>query len=141
MSDNAPPSPTPAVTPDGRPRSISPYVGYPDGDAAAEWLQTVFGFGPAKVSRDDQGRWFEGELAVGHERIHISGSASFEPDRNTTAFIVFVDDVDALHARVRSAGVESAPPRDEPYGPRICDVRDPWGYQWYFWQGEAAYPP
>ena len=30
-------------------------------------------------------------------------------------------------------------PKDEAYGPRTCHVTDPWGYQWYFWQGEATY--
>ena len=54
--------------------------------------------------------------------------------------IIGVDDVDAQYRRIRDAGVAITPPRDEPYGPRAIDVTDPWGVEWYFWQGDAAYP-
>jgi uncharacterized glyoxalase superfamily protein PhnB len=55
--------------------------------------------------------------------------------------VVAVSDVDAQYERIRQAGIEIDPPRDEAYGPRTCHVTDPWGYQWYFWQGSAIYPP
>lgn len=46
--------------------SVTPYLRYPDGDAAIEWLSRVLGFGPARGSRDADGHWYEGEIAVGH---------------------------------------------------------------------------
>ena len=114
---------------------VTPYLYYPDGDAAAAWLQRVFGFGPARSMHGADGRWAEGEVAVGDGRIDISSGR----DGNGQLLIVSVDDVDAMHARIVGAGIAANPPKDEAYGPRTCHVTDPWGYQWYFWQGEATY--
>jgi uncharacterized glyoxalase superfamily protein PhnB len=114
---------------------VTPYLFYPDGDAAAEWLQRVLGFGPVRSTRGPDGSWSEGEVRIGAGRIDISGGRP----GNEQLLIVSVDDVDALHARIVAAGVAADPPKDEAYGPRTCHVTDPWGYQWYFWQGEAVY--
>jgi uncharacterized glyoxalase superfamily protein PhnB len=122
---------------------VTAYLRYPDGDAAAEWLSRVLGFGPVdprRVVRDGSGGWREGELTIGPTRIDISGSA-VQPDFGAGALlIVAVSDVDAQYERIRAAGAEIDPPKDESYGPRTCHVTDPWGYQWYFWQGDAVYP-
>jgi uncharacterized glyoxalase superfamily protein PhnB len=116
---------------------VTPYLYYPDGDAAAEWLQRVVGFGPARSMRGPDGGWAEGEVRIGGARVDISGG---KPG-NGQLLIVAVDDVDALQARIVAAGVECEPPINQPYGPRSCHVTDPWGYRWYFWQGEAVYDP
>jgi uncharacterized glyoxalase superfamily protein PhnB len=131
--------------------TVSPYLFYPDGDAAAEWLIRVLGFGPARSVRAAGGGWAEGEVAVGGgARVDISGGPAADAASGPPAsqgrgqgalLIVGVTDVDAQYRRIRAAGVEADPPRDEPYGPRTCHVTDPWGYRWYFWQGLATYPP
>ena len=122
--------------------SLSPYLRYPDGDAAAEWLIRVLGFGPARSVRGPGGDWAEGEVAIGPVRIDISGGASPKAGNGGGALLIIgVSDVDAQYRRIRDAGVQLDPPRDEAYGPRTCHVTDPWGYEWYFWQGEAVYPP
>lgn len=114
---------------------VTPYLYYPDGDAAAEWLQRVFGFGPVRSTRGADGSWAEGEVRIGDGRIDISGGRS----GNDQLLIIAVDDADAMYARIVAAGVEAEPPKNQPYGPRSCHATDPWGYQWYFWQGEAVY--
>jgi uncharacterized glyoxalase superfamily protein PhnB len=48
-----------------------------------------------------------------------------------------VDDVDAMHARVRAAGVEAEPPENKFYGIRVFQVTDPEGYAWGFMQRSA----
>jgi uncharacterized glyoxalase superfamily protein PhnB len=115
---------------------VTPYLFYPDADAAAEWLQRVLGFGPARRVTDDNDRWAEGDVAVGSARIGLNGGFK---SGNEQLLIVSVNDVDAQYERIRAAGVELDRPKDEAYGPRTCHVADPWGYQWYFWQGEARY--
>ncbi len=120
--------------------SVSPYLYYPDGDAAAEWLQRVLGFGPAQRVTGADGRWAEGSVAIGPCRIDINGGQ--DPARvegRGTLLIVGVTDVDAQYRRIKAAGVELDPPRDEAYGPWTCHVDDPWGYHWYFWQGDAQF--
>ena len=120
---------------------MTAYLYYEDGDAAADWLTRVLGFGPARAVRDSAGRWQEGTLRVGPTWLDISGGRPAGPDTGRgSLFIVHVSDVDAQYDRITAAGVEIDPPRDEAYGPRTCHVTDPWGYRWYFWQGEATYP-
>jgi predicted enzyme related to lactoylglutathione lyase len=47
---------------------------------------------------------------------------------------VWVDDVDAMYARVQAAGVGAQPPENKFYGVRVFDVTDPEGYTWGFMQ-------
>jgi uncharacterized glyoxalase superfamily protein PhnB len=117
--------------------SLTPYLRYPDDDAAFEWLHRVLGFGPARVKRDANGAWLEGSVGVGSIRIDINGGGLATSDG--VLLIIGVADVDAQYRRIRDTGVDIDPPRDETYGPRTCHVTDPWGYQWYFWQGEAKF--
>lgn len=114
---------------------LTPYLRYPDGDAAAEWLTRVLGFGPAEAARDEDGRWYEGRIAVGRAHVHIGGGASAP---SGGYLIIGVPDADAVFRRVRAAGVEVGEPEDKPYGPRTVTVTDPWGTTWDFWQGEAV---
>lgn len=121
--------------------SLSPYLRYPDGDAAAEWLIRVLGFGPARSARGPDGQWAEGEVRIGPVRIDISGTEPGAGKGAGALLIIGVSDVDAQYRRIRDAGAELDSPRDEAYGPRTCHVTDPWGYEWYFWQGDAVFPP
>lgn len=114
---------------------ITPYLRYPDGDAAAEWLTRVLGFGPTQAARNDDGSWYEGSIAVGAGRIAISGGGT----AGGSYLIIGVADADAQYQRIKDAGVEVAEPVDKPYGPRTVNVTDPWGTTWDFWQGEATY--
>lgn len=109
--------------------SVTPYLRYPDGDAAAEWLTRVLGFGPAGSVRGADGGWAEGEVAIGPVRADICGGYEPAGRGGGGLMIVGVSDVDAQYRRIRAAGVEIDPPRDEAYGPRTCHVTDPWGWQ------------
>jgi len=47
--------------------------------------------------------------------------------------IIYVEDVDALHARALEAGLRpEAPPRDAPWGERFFHLRDPDGHELSF---------
>jgi uncharacterized glyoxalase superfamily protein PhnB len=45
---------------------------------------------------------------------------------------VWVDDVDAVHARVVAAGIAADAPEDKDYDVRSFSVKDPEGYSWGF---------
>jgi PhnB protein len=48
------------------------------------------------------------------------------------SLMLYTEDCDALYARALDAGAESLrEPADQPYGIRICGVRDPFGYKWW----------
>jgi uncharacterized glyoxalase superfamily protein PhnB len=118
---------------------IEPYLYYPDGRAALDWLQSTFGWGET-YTVDEEGKVTEGSVSLGDLFVHVSGGRSPDDGNGRGVLnIITVDDVDALYEHIRSTGVELAPPRNEAYGPRTIHVTDPWGYRWYFWQGHAVY--
>ena len=86
------------------------------------------------------GRVEEAEIALGPVRVMMTGHAPGPTEGAGALVIVGVTDVDALRAHILAAGVGVEEPKDEVYGPRTIHVTDPWGYRWYFWQGEAVYP-
>lgn len=120
---------------------VTPYLYYEDADAALKWLEAVFGFTDPVRWRDESGVVTEADIFAGPAMVSISGGRT-PAHLEDALLIVRVDDVDAQFARVNNA-VENAatePPVDQPYGPRTFTVRDPWGYAWTFWQGQASPP-
>ncbi|MCE3292761.1 MAG: glyoxalase [Arthrobacter sp.] len=120
---------------------VIPYLYYEGADAALDWMEKVLGFGPSTRWRNADGVTEEAEIVAGGSRIAVSGSPADPGNGGGLLLIVHVDDVDATYASVIAAtDVELEPPVDKPYGPRTFTIVDPWGYQWNFWQGEAAPP-
>lgn len=54
--------------------------------------------------------------------------------------VIFVDDVDALHASISSAGIEAPTPRDAPWGERYFHVSDPDGHELSFATPDYSHP-
>src|SRR5262249_9568104 len=75
--------------------SISPYLRSPDGDAAAEWLTRVLGFGPARSVRGPDGSWAEGGVVVGPAHVDICGGHEPADKGEGALLIIGVSDVDA----------------------------------------------
>lgn len=115
-------------------QGVTPYLYYADAGAALDWLARVFGFEETVRYVDADDVVHESEMRVGESTIQLCGRTPGPDEGTGLLLIVHVDDVDAQHARVSAAGVEAAPPEQQPYGPRTFHVTDPWGYRWYFWQ-------
>ena len=91
-----------------------PLLVYDDIEAAHDHPVTVFGFGPGKLTRDDDGRVVHGEMHVGdgvvwmHPASPTHGLASPRMLGGAShCLAVFVDDVDAHHERALAAGAET----------------------------------
>ena len=54
--------------------------------------------------------------------------------------VIFVEDVDALHAQLTSAGVDAPEPRDAPWGERYFHVLDPDGHELSFATPDYEHP-
>jgi uncharacterized glyoxalase superfamily protein PhnB len=55
---------------------------------------------------------------------------------------VYCDDVDALFNRAKAAGAQVvAAPSDMFYGDRVCKLKDPDGFDWYFATNVADFDP
>jgi len=80
-----------------------------------------------------------GEMSLDGQRIMMGqGTKQWgmisprEAMTTTMGVFIYLDDVDAHHARAQSAGAEIVhPPHDEPYG-RTYTARDLDGHPWFF---------
>jgi uncharacterized glyoxalase superfamily protein PhnB len=115
---------------------LTPYLHYEDAEAALDWLARVFGFDEIARYVDGDGRVREAEMHVGDAELwicgHDPGYWTGKGSRPEQLVIVWVEDVDALHARVTAAGVDAPAPVDKPYDVRTFGVADPEGYEWGF---------
>ena len=105
--------------PDGY-RNVTPRIAVADVGAQVAFLRTVF---------DARGEVPDGrpaELRIGDSMVMVGPVLERDP---FPAFLyIYVDDVDATHARAVGAGAESIEePFDTPYGDRRAMVRDPFG--------------
>jgi MerR family transcriptional regulator, thiopeptide resistance regulator len=113
---------------------------YADIAAAHDWLVRVFGLGPGRLDRDQQGRVVHGELHAGdgviwmHQEEKASGLASPRTVGAATANVaVMVDDVDAHYRHATSEGAEIVyEPVDQSYGYRVYSAHDLEGHLWSF---------
>ncbi|WP_018680535.1 VOC family protein [Actinokineospora enzanensis] len=116
---------------------LSPYLYYADGAAALDWLADKFGFQEKVRFLDAEGVVREAELFAGDTLIMLHGGGPADEPPATPAggmSIVYVDDVDAHHARAVAAGLDAPAPTDQPYGARIYMADDLGGHTWTFWQ-------
>lgn len=147
-------------TPAGWPR-ITPAVYYLDPHAGIDWLCRAFGFEVRLKVEGEGGRVEHAELIYGDGLIMIgtaaeAGAAAGNPSKeqvrqhyasprqldgkHTQGLAVFVDDVDAHHARSVRAGAEIFRlPETTDYGAeywadRTYGARDPEGHVWWFMQ-------
>lgn len=117
-------------------RGLTSYLHYEDAGAMLDWLSRVFGFEERARYIDSNDRVHEAEMVVGPDEIwmagHEPGYWDKKGQRPNQLIIVWVEDVDAHHARVTAAGVKAPEPEDKNYDVRTYTVADPEGYQWMF---------
>ncbi len=113
---------------------------YADIAAAHDFLVETFGFESGGVHRNDDGEVMHGEVSLAGEVIWLHRVSPHYGLRGVTdlgaatgMLNIFVDDVDAHHARSLAAGAKIVfPPTDQPYGQREYGVSDPEGRLWSF---------
>jgi uncharacterized glyoxalase superfamily protein PhnB len=115
--------------------ALVPYLFYDDIETALDWYARVFGFVElGRWARD--GKVHNAEMRVGTAELWLDGGGRrwFDKDgKPASQWIgVWVDDPDAMCARVKDAGVAVDPPQDQSYGVRTLSVKDPEGYTWGF---------
>jgi PhnB protein len=125
--------------PPGYPR-VTPYLLYEDADAAIDHLCAAYGFVCRHTAIGGAGRK-HAELLLGDDGLVMLGQAgeSFKSPRTLDVFPpsmvhVYVEDVDALHARARAAGADAGDLEESPVGDRRFTATDPEGQVWVFAQ-------
>ena len=121
-------------------QTVTPYLLYEDVAAAVDWLSRAFGFVEQLRFADDDGTVTHAELALGDGTVYLGhpGPDYRSPKRvGTTSHLVhvYVDDVEAHHARAVGAGAPVLGElQDTPYGDRRYDTEDLEGQRWSFAQ-------
>ena len=120
------------------PTEIIPYLSYQDVPAALDWLARVFGFTEEMRTGTPSGGMhgemrFGGRLIMMGQCAHAGGMVTpRQAGLATMGVFIYLDDVDAHHARASAAGAEIVhTPHDVPYG-RTYEARDLDGHPWYF---------
>jgi uncharacterized glyoxalase superfamily protein PhnB len=123
------------------PRSlVIPVLGYPDLNAAIDWLSAAFGFRLRLRIADHRAQLL---LPESEDAIVITSQAAGAPDgTERDSVMVRVTDIDRHYERSKAAGAAvSGPPVDYPYGERQYSARDLGGHVWTFSQSIADVDP
>jgi len=119
---------------------ITPYLYYEDVAAALDWLARAFGFTESVRMPGPDGGIMHAEMRVADGVVMMGrpGPDYTDPAKSGRVHqlqYVYVDDVDAHHARAKAAGAKIlTEPADQFYGDRTYAVEDPAGHQWSFAQ-------
>ncbi|MDQ3821839.1 MAG: VOC family protein [Actinomycetota bacterium] len=122
-------------------QTVTPYLLYEDVAGALDWLSKAFGFRETLRFTGDAGYVNHAEMDVGDGSPIYLGDPG-DDYRNpkhlgaaTCLVHVYVDDVDAHHARAVEAGATIVDElREQEYGDRRYGAEDPEGHQWFFAQ-------
>ena len=117
--------------------AVIPVLAYPEVRAAIEWLCSLCGFQEQLRIGDHRSQLeFRGASVV------VTGGGATVTQGGTHSIMLRVDDVNALHSRMQSAGARVlGPPADFAYGERQFSVVDPGGHVWTFSQTIADIDP
>lgn len=114
-------------------KGVVPYLFFDDAEVALEWYARVFGFEEIGRWSNDAGKVQNAEMRVGNTELWLDGSGRRKEDDERPTWIgIWVDDVDAIFAKVESAGIVCDAPVDREFGVRMLNVPDPMGYLWGF---------
>ncbi|MFV8752943.1 VOC family protein [Nannocystaceae bacterium ST9] len=115
-------------------------LSYRDPGAAIDFLCRSYGFTELYRMNMPDGSFGHGELELGDQLLAIGGE--WEPVGICSPLalagvhsqlLCYVDDVDAHHARARTAGATIvSEPADQPHGDRSYRTNDPEGHHWIF---------
>lgn len=120
----------PSQPPRGGAPNVFPGLRYRNEHAAMDWLARAFGFERHAVFANDDGVVVHAEVRLGPGIVMVGAAPECEEG---FSIYVYVEDVDAHHARAQAAGAEIVRPlANTGYGTREYGARDLDGHYWYF---------
>lgn len=121
-------------------QTVTPYLCCKGASRALEFYVQAFGARELVRFTGTGGEIGHAEIEIEGGRIMLAdewpGGDVFSPEKyggTPCAIRLVVADVDALAKRAAAAGATiERGPDDEPYGDRVCWLRDPFGHRWCF---------
>lgn len=123
---------------------------YKDPDAALVFLERAFGFEPAMIIRDAEGRLAHSEMRLGDGLVMVGSEwdertrspASLGGKTTQTVHVHLTESIDAHCDRARAAGATILmAPETQFYGDRTYRAADPEGHIWTFGQTVETLSP
>jgi uncharacterized glyoxalase superfamily protein PhnB len=121
-----------------RTQRLVPYLSYADAPAAIDFLCRAFGFEERFRYPMDDGRIGHAELVYRGEVLMLASvyegfgeSPLHLPSTNAFVYM-YVDDIEAHHARALAAGATIVAEPAEDHGTTIYRALDPEGHRWLF---------
>jgi uncharacterized glyoxalase superfamily protein PhnB len=129
---------------------LSPYLCVKDCDKAIDFYQRAFGFEKKFAMPIPGGKTGHVEMTYKDMLIMFGPEQPNQPCKSPVTLgtpspvqlYVYCDDVDALFNRAKAAGAQVVnAPSDMFYGDRVCKLKDPDGFDWYFATNVADFDP
>jgi PhnB protein len=125
--------------PDGY-HSVQPYLMFKNTAAAIGFYTAAFGATERFRMPEPSGRISHAEIQIGDSILMMAdeapsiGAWSIQHyGGSPVSFLVYTPDCDSLYKQAVAAGaISEREPADQPYGDRMCGIKDPFGYRWYF---------
>lgn len=119
--------------------TCTPYLHVNGADGAIAFYQKAFDAKEILRMKDDKGRISHAEIKIGNSHVMLADEypeiGAFGPRHlggTTFGLLVYVEDVDSVHARALAAGAtEERKPADQFYGDRTSGIVDPFGHKWH----------
>ena len=119
--------------------TCTPYLYIAGADEALRFYEKAFNAKEVMRLNDEKGRIGHAEIKIGDSYIMLSEEhpeiGAYGPlhyGGTTIGILLYVEDVDAMHAQALAAGAkEERKPTDQFYGDRSSGVTDPFGHKWY----------
>ena len=119
--------------------SLQPYLIFAGAAAAMQFYAKAFGATERLCMKTPEARISHAELAIGDSVVMLADEhpeiGAFSPAHyggSPISLMLYVDNCDAVYAAALAAGAEGErEPANQPYGDRMCGIKDPFGYRWY----------
>lgn len=117
-------------------QTITPYIAVSDGDAALTFYEKALGAETLNAMRvPGTEKIMHATLQLGTSKLFLADGAEHFPaptgPEGGAHFYLYLEDVDAVHARALDAGMtELTPPTDMFWGDRMSGLRCPYNHTW-----------
>ncbi len=112
-------------------QAINAYLAVANVSASMAFFEKAFGFERGVVLPDADGQLRYAEMRHGGSVVMLVRKGDVvTASGGAAALYTYVEDVDGLLPRARTAGAGVAEAEDKPWGDRVAVVTDPDGYRW-----------
>lgn len=116
--------------PDGY-NTVTPYLVVHGASRLISFLKEVFSATEKTMFRGPEDSIMHSEIQLGDSVLMIS-DAQYPNPANPSVLHVYLSDVDSIYQKAIDAGAASVrQPEDQPFGDRICGIKDMTGNTWY----------